>query len=117
MRTIKRGYIAVALLTIVGVVAWRLVPAALSHASTGTPRNGTATTPINHVVVIMMENHTFDNMFGRFPGANGVTNLPRAGNPTEDFNHDGPSLFAAMDGGNMDEFPMRGHIQYAQSDI
>ncbi len=116
MNKIKRGYITVALLAIVGLVALRLIPAALSNANGSIHRNGAAT-KINHVVVIMMENHTFDNMFGRFPGANGVTNMSRAGNPTEDYNHDGPSLFAAMDGGKMDEFPGRGHIQYTQADI
>ncbi len=29
--------------------------------------------PIQHVVVIMEENHTFDNYFGRFPRANGLS--------------------------------------------
>jgi phospholipase C len=36
--------------------------------------------PIEHVIVIVKENHTFDNYFGSFPGANGV-NLPQAANP------------------------------------
>src|SRR5579862_2897103 len=31
-----------------------------------------ATSPIKHVVVIIKENHSFDNMFGRFPGAAGT---------------------------------------------
>ncbi|MBV8928798.1 MAG: hypothetical protein JO152_06720 [Mycobacteriaceae bacterium] len=35
---------------------------------------------IEHVVIIIKENHTFDNYFGTFPGANGVT-LDRAQNP------------------------------------
>jgi phospholipase C len=30
-------------------------------------------TPIQHVVVIVKENHTFDNYFGTFPGAEGTT--------------------------------------------
>jgi phospholipase C len=34
--------------------------------------------PIKHVVVIMEENHTFDNFFGTFPGANGISNDPPA---------------------------------------
>lgn len=38
------------------------------------------TTPIEHVVVIVKENHTFDNYFGTFPGANGII-LPQAPNP------------------------------------
>ncbi len=36
--------------------------------------------PIEHVVIIVKENHTFDNYFGRFPGANGA-NLDPAPNP------------------------------------
>jgi phospholipase C len=35
-------------------------------------------TPIRHVVVIVKENHTFDNYFGSFPGADGATTC-RAG--------------------------------------
>src|SRR6266481_3205973 len=31
------------------------------------------TTPIQHIVFIVKENHTFDNYFGSFPGVNGVT--------------------------------------------
>jgi phospholipase C len=30
--------------------------------------------PIKHVVVIYMENHSFDNLYGEFPGANGISN-------------------------------------------
>lgn len=29
-------------------------------------------TPIEHLVVLMQENHTFDNYFGTFPGADGI---------------------------------------------
>ena len=29
--------------------------------------------PIEHVVIIVKENHTFDNYFGTFPGAAGTT--------------------------------------------
>ena len=35
---------------------------------------------IEHVVIIVKENHTFDNYFGTFPGANGAT-LAHAQNP------------------------------------
>src|SRR5665213_2440234 len=41
--------------------------------------DGSATTsgpfPIHHIVVIVKENHTFDNYFGSFPGAEGTTCL------------------------------------------
>jgi len=38
------------------------------------------TNRIDHVVIIVKENHTFDNYFGTFPGANGVQ-LEHAQNP------------------------------------
>jgi len=41
---------------------------------------------ISHVVVIYLENHSFDNMFGHFPGANG---LDQAGNATLQNDKDG----------------------------
>ena len=28
---------------------------------------------VNHVVVIYMENHSFDNLWGQFPGADGLS--------------------------------------------
>jgi len=36
-------------------------------------------TPIKHVIEIMLENHTYDNLFGKFPGGDGIparTTLP-----------------------------------------
>ena len=36
--------------------------------------------PIEHVVIIVKENHTFDNYFGRFPNAAGAE-LAQADNP------------------------------------
>jgi hypothetical protein len=38
---------------------------------------------IDHVVIIVKENHTFDNYFGTFPGADGAT-LDAAQNPPPD---------------------------------
>ncbi len=40
-----------------------------------------ATTPIRHLVVLMQENHSFDNYFGTYPGADGIpaaTCLPKS---------------------------------------
>lgn len=37
-----------------------------------TPSDPPTTTPIKHLVVLMQENHTFDNYFGTYPGANGI---------------------------------------------
>src|SRR5207244_1150245 len=43
--------------------------------------------PIEHVVLIVKENHCFDNYFGTFPGVDGMV-MPRSPNPpTQDPNH------------------------------
>src|SRR5689334_1658590 len=45
--------------------------------------------PIQHVVIIFKENHTFDNYFGRFKGADGEATLPLAPDPpASDHAHD-----------------------------
>ena len=35
------------------------------------PDNETRT-PIHHFIVVMKQNHTFDNFFGMYPGADGI---------------------------------------------
>lgn len=47
------------------------VPVSASFASVPTHRVTTGS--IQHIVFIMKENHTFDSLFGSFPGANGAT--------------------------------------------
>jgi phospholipase C len=80
---------------------------------------------IQHIVIIMQENRSFDHYFGTFPGAEGIP-MDAAGNPTvfnvdprtgmkvypfhtsEDANAGGPhgsaSAIADIDGGKMDGF-------------
>ncbi len=38
------------------------------------PSKATTQTKIEHVVFIIQENHSFDNYFGTYPGANGFGN-------------------------------------------
>jgi acid phosphatase len=45
---------------------------------------------VEHIVVIYAENHSFDNMYGLFPGANGVANATRV--QTTQVDHDGKPL-------------------------
>jgi len=77
---------------------------------------------IENIVVAFQENHTFDNYFGTFPGANGTAGsgicLPqKKGSPTPcvspfrsptptpvDMNHTWASAHADYDGGKMDGF-------------
>lgn len=42
-----------------------------THVSAA-PASVEAATPIQHLVVLLQENHTFDNYFGTFPGADGT---------------------------------------------
>jgi phospholipase C len=66
--------------------------------------------PIRHVVIIMQENHSFDNYFGTFPGANGFANAPPAAKqkmhtttaPTFDPCHSVACSQRYYDGGKMD---------------
>jgi len=40
---------------------------------------------VDYVVIIVKENHTFDNYFGTFPKAEGDASLKRAENPPPKF--------------------------------
>ncbi|MDV3277225.1 MAG: alkaline phosphatase family protein [Nitrososphaerales archaeon] len=79
--------------------------------------------PIQHVVIIVEENHTFDNYFGTYPGANGIagaTPQPSTNNSTtaklvkpfmintttiaHDLCHDWTCAHQAYDNGSMDGF-------------
>ena len=60
-------------IVLLGLVVATLLPA---PAGARTP-----TTPIRHIVVLMQENHSFDNYFGTYPGADGLpagTCLPKS---------------------------------------
>lgn len=118
MRVLRKWYILVAVIVLPGIILWNIFPHAQPHkALANAHQNAVATTPIKHVVTIMMENHTFDNFFGRFPGANGIT-LPQATNPLRaDIDHSASALTAALDGTKLDEFTKPAYVQYTQSDI
>ena len=89
------------------------------HASTAHAGLNPAAGKIKHVIVIMQENHSFDNYFGTFPGANGIPAgvcvpdpaahkcvRPFASNAKQ--NVEGPHSHQAalldIDGGKMDGF-------------
>jgi phospholipase C len=42
------------------------------------PGAGTSVARLNHLVVLYMENRSFDSLFGKFPGANGLANAGAA---------------------------------------
>jgi phospholipase C len=54
-------------------VAWATTAPAAGAAGATAPAEQTATTtPIKHFLVLMQENHSFDNYFGTYPGADGI---------------------------------------------
>lgn len=74
-------------------------------------------TPITNAIIVMAENHTFDNFFGTFPGANGVV-LPAAPDPVmSDINHSYSAYRQALSQGRLDGFNAEGMVGYRQSDI
>lgn len=82
---------------------------------------GVTNSPISHLIIMMMQNHSLDNLFGTFPGANGLNStlasyrqVDAAGNTvsptpvttlsTGDLNHTEPTYAASWDNGKMDKF-------------
>jgi phospholipase C len=75
---------------------------------TGVPMN----IPIKHVVIVIKENHTFDNYFGSFPGAEGIAMIqtqngmiapPKAPDrTTRDLCHAHDCALTDLNGGKMD---------------
>jgi phospholipase C len=102
-------------LILVALVCLASLTACAGRSVTSVPRNLTA---IKHIVFIICENHTFDNYFGAFPGADGATSgllsngqwIPLSPMPDA---YDGTGLcngwdcaLEAMDAGKMDRFDL-----------
>ena len=62
---IRSGFFA--LILIVMLTTGQFAPA----LAASTPNQPPAKTPIQHLVVLLQENHSFDNYFGTYPGADG----------------------------------------------
>src|SRR4030081_1495299 len=59
-------------------VASLLALSALPAAGSGSDRGGSQLEKINHIVVIYQENHSFDNLYGSWPGVNGLADASAA---------------------------------------
>jgi phospholipase C len=65
--------LVVALLCCLTALAWAPAAAGAGPAGDGQGRPGhRPRTPIRHVITLMQENHSFDNYFGTYPGADGL---------------------------------------------
>lgn len=121
---VRRGVVAA---VIAGCVIASVVGTSVSAAS-GAARRAAITsslntaTPIKHVIVIMEENHSFDNLFGTFAGANGIPTGVCAPDPatagcdppfhnpagyTHDLPHGERDTVADVNGGLMNGFVRR----------
>jgi phospholipase C len=70
------------------LAATTAVTAAAASATTTQPKPsaaGVPGSPIKHVIEIMIENHSFDNLFGSFPGADGIPSNASFLNPSAYF--------------------------------
>ena len=103
----------------IAIAGLAFAPGSVAAGPSASP---TPTTPIKHVVVLMQENHTFDNYFGTYPGANGPpasTCMPRdpttpssgcvapyhlPSRRTVDLSHGTDVAAVALDNGKLDGF-------------
>jgi phospholipase C len=111
-RTLLLG-LAVLLAAVAGS-SW--VTTATSTALRQTPAAPSALRiPIRHIVFLIKENHSFDNIFGRFPGADGATvgrlstgqSVDLGTTPDHtlfDLGHSGAAATRAINGGRMNGF-------------
>lgn len=77
---------------------------------------GKTTATISHIVLIIQENRSFDNLFATFPGADGATQgkmhngqivqLTKAPLASQDIDHNYSTYTTDYDGGNMDGFDL-----------
>src|SRR5271166_2807252 len=106
--------IAIGAITIGAIIIGTIVLLGAGCVSAQPPPGATQ---IQHVVFILKENHTFDNYFGNFPGADGVTHgvihtgqvIPLGPSPnlfTADIGHTFGDALLAMDHGKMDKFDL-----------
>ncbi len=105
----------------VGFVSWMIL-CSTGCVGGGSPNSSSGKAPgsldaIQHIVFIIKENHTFDNYFGTFPGADGATSgtistgqvIPLAHMPDrfpQSLCNGWNCAIEAIDGGKMDKFDL-----------
>ena len=100
-----------------------IIPHRTRAADGGGLCDGIGPCPIKHVVFIIKENHSFDNLFARFRGADGTAHamegkreVPLALTPdslTFDIDHLRPAAILATNGGRMNDFyKLTGAMQF-----
>jgi phospholipase C len=112
------------------------IPKDLEPAEALSPPAGPGSSPkqialarshIKHVVYLIKENRTFDNLFGAYPGADGATQgtkcdgtvvpLGHAVDREPDYGHSFTDGITAVNGGAMNCFDDGAYVTYQRSDI
>ena len=116
MRRVVPGLVVIVALGSAACFAGPAVLGGSAQASSGSvPNQRLLDSEIQHVVIIDKENHSFDNLFGRFPGADGATSgktptgkivplVPTPDHLLVDIDHKASDAVRAVDNGQMDQF-------------
>jgi phospholipase C len=139
---------AVVAAAIAAIVAWQLWPSSASTSSNGQRSSApsgsrssgslTGKNPIKHVIFIVDENRSFDNFFGKYPGADGTTTgqiwvdgqtktiplKPGIDVAPHDIEHGFVAGLLSIDGGKMDGFnrilygnDLTGYTEFSRSQL
>ncbi len=118
----SRGRVALIAAGVAPAVFMLFLSVGRAAATSGTGGSHAPKTPIQHLVVVMQENHTFDNYFGTYPGADGIpagaampVNPAKGPQPAvrpfhigdrsiKDLSHTVQSATIALNGGRMNGF-------------
>ena len=74
-RILKRGSLVLTALANILATGCHKNAAGAQNASPVSTSAHASLTAINHIIVIYLENRSFDNLYGEFPGADGITGL------------------------------------------
>src|SRR6516225_3566492 len=68
-----RAFLSLIIIAIAAAACGGASPGGRTGALLPRARGASSNSPIQHVIVIIQENRTFDNLFALFPGADGTT--------------------------------------------
>jgi phospholipase C len=110
----RPSFVIAALVLLIGVGLVGLDPASGLIGTTKASCQPALCGPVKHIVILIKENHSFDNLFGTFPGADGTTyahvgsrRVPMGDTPDQlnsDIAHNVYGAVGAIDKGKMDRF-------------
>jgi len=114
----RRRFLEKSAMTIAGGVLFSCTGGKIKPSPTSVASSPAVTvdtkTPIKHVIYLMLENRSFDNLYGRFPGVNGATTGVMLGQERPllrcpdwlpgDLGHDRASAIRQINGGKLDNF-------------